>query len=59
MSRKADLGCWQERSREEKYHEPTVGEQQGKGAQQQSYNRTLTDAGLSAQIGTSALIVEN
>lgn len=59
MSRKADLGCWQEKSSEEKYPEPTVREQRGRGAQQQSYNLTLTDAGLSAQIGTSALVAEN
>lgn len=59
MSRKADLRCWQEKNSEEKYPEPTVREQQGRGAQQQSYNRTLTDAGLSAQIGMSALVTEN
>lgn len=55
MSKKAEFGCRQKRSSEEKYYEPTVREQ----AQKQSYHRTFTVAGLGAQTGTSAVIAES
>lgn len=59
MSKKAELGCWEKRSSEEKYYEPLSESERGKGAQKQSYHRTFTDASLGAQTGTNAVVAES